>query len=199
MSEEIDWKRYGFGDIINEQIEHENLELRKKLGNFEGRLRDREQIHEAVKSELELATQHISVLHTAHSSAVAWAQGREAHANALKKRFQDLYSKYASLRKRFYSLNPKENDVEEKREDQEAGTRHRTSQVDSHLDKAEADYGGPPVSVAPSFSVGPGAVAMYDEDCANEKQQTSGTLAVVLSSNPFSRQSFCRTRVSGRN
>jgi hypothetical protein len=97
-SDEMDWKRYSFPEILNEHVEQENLSLRKKLGSYESRMADREKILEAVKSELSMATQHIETLQRANTAAFGWAQCREAENQLQKGKLRELYGKLDQMR-----------------------------------------------------------------------------------------------------
>jgi hypothetical protein len=110
VAEEGDWKRYGFPDILKDEVEKENAELRKKLAGFEARMADRERILDAVKSELEMSTQHISTLKTANDSAINWAKSREAELDLHKKYMRRLYGRYDHLRSRSGANRPNFND-----------------------------------------------------------------------------------------
>jgi len=97
-SDETDWKKYGFNDILNKGVEEENNILRRKLGGIETLMAARDDVHEAVKSELEMATQNIATLNGAYTSSLGWAKSRESENRMLKKKLQELYSKYDSLK-----------------------------------------------------------------------------------------------------
>jgi hypothetical protein len=170
-SDETDWKRYGFDGILNQCVDEENLKLRKKLGHYEAHLADREKINERLKSELDLATQYIGTLKTAHSVATSQVGFRDAENRILREKLRQLYGKHDSLRT-LLRVHGKLPSTDMKGEDAEESM-HLDSRPEAEqcLGEAAQNFPGPPDSIAPSVSVG--RLLAYDEG-SDEKLQTSG-------------------------
>ena len=69
VSIENDYKRYKFGDILNDGIEQENHKLRQQLGGLQEKFESRELVHTGVLDQLKAVNKHNLTLEKAQKTA----------------------------------------------------------------------------------------------------------------------------------